>query len=219
VDLTLRAGEIVLLLGPNGAGKTTLLRTLSTLLPWTRGEIIAEVEYDGAVHRLSLGDLASWGRDFVGLVSHASLVYDNLTGAENLALFGALYGLSEEEAKARAGRLLEQLELTDAADRQVVLYSRGMRQRLSVARAVLQDPSLVLLDEPFTGLDPSGVRIVCEMLERLRSEGKVIVLITHHLALPPEVVDRAVMLRRGVVVRDERPAGTPLGRWYEEALS
>lgn len=219
VDLELNAGEIVLLLGSNGAGKTTLLRVLSTLLAPTRGRALASVEAAGAVREVDLMALATWRRDFIGLVSHASLLYDDLTGLENLTFFSGLYGVPAAAGRKRAVALLDDLGLADAADKRVVAYSRGMRQRLSIARALLQDPSMVLLDEPFTGLDQAGCRIVCGMLTRLRAEGKMVVLITHHLALPPDVVDRAVVLRRGVVSRDGHPGDKSLSVWYEEAMA
>ncbi len=219
IDLDLKQGEIVLLLGSNGAGKTTLLRILSTLLAPTRGSAVALVESDGADHEVDLFALATWRRDFIGLVSHASLVYDDLTGLENLTLFAGLYGLPPDVARSRAETLLGDLGLGDAGDKRVAAYSRGMRQRLSIARALLQNPSLILLDEPFTGLDQAGFRIVCQMLRRLREEGKLVVLITHHLTLPDDVIDRAVVLRRGVVARDGNPGSMSLASWYEEALA
>jgi heme exporter protein A len=219
VDLDLEGGEIVLLLGSNGAGKTTLLRILSTLLAPTRGTVTASVESAGVLRNVDLFALASWRRDFIGLVSHASLVYDDLTGLENLTTFSGLYGIPAAQGRKRADQLLRDMGLGDAAGKRVSAYSRGMRQRLSIARALLQNPSLVLLDEPFTGLDQGGIRIVCDMLRRLREEGKLVILITHHLGLPPDVIDRAVVLRRGIVARDGNPGEQPLAAWYEEALA
>lgn len=219
IDLELVGGEVVLLLGPNGAGKTTLLRLLSTLLAPTRGSVTASVASEGKTHEVDFLALATWRRDFIGLVSHDSLVYDDLTGLENLKLFAGLYGLSSTAGAERATGLLADLGLAAAADKRVSAYSRGMRQRLSIGRALLQDPTLILLDEPFTGLDQSGVRIVCDMLRRLREQQKIIVLITHHLGIPTDVVDRAVVLKRGVIARDGKPGAEGLAAWYEEVLA
>ena len=222
-SVELRAGEVTALLGPNGAGKTTLMRLLATLIRPTRGRIRVTLEdrARGKRAEIDLATLTERNREFVGLVSHASLIYEDLTGLENLLLFGELYGLSPETAMARSRALLEQLRLVDGAEGRLVGgYSRGMRQRLSIARALIQEPAVVLLDEPFTGLDRDGCGVLYELLRQLRDAGRLVVLITHDLGLPPGIVDRAVLLARGTVVRDERlGAEASLASWYEAALS
>ncbi len=218
VSVTFKAGQIVLLLGPNGAGKTTLLRILSTLLRPSRGVVTATLTQGEREVSADWFQLATGHRGLLGLVSHASLIYHDLTARENLMLFGELYGLSAEVAEARSRQLLDELELSYAADRRVAEYSRGMRQRLSIARALLQSPSVVLLDEPFTGLDQSGNRILHGVLRRLREEGKVVLMITHHLEQPPDIIDRAILLYQGRLARDADPDGEPLGVWYERGL-
>jgi ABC-type multidrug transport system ATPase subunit len=217
VSLQLHAGQITLLLGPNGAGKTTLLKAASTLLPPTRGRVVAQVEVNGQALELDLGALAQERRDFVGLVSHASLLYEDLTGLENVALFARLYDVPSPDQRARA--LLEELGLWEAAGRRVAGYSRGMRQRLSIARALLQEPALVLLDEPFTGLDQDGIRIVLGVLRGLRARGALVLLITHLLTLPEDLVDRAVLIRGGQVAADGAPGEGGAAAWYERAMA
>ncbi len=219
VSVGFDAGQIALLLGPSGAGKSTLRRVASTLLRPTRGLVTASVEHEGARHEVDLFELAEHDRAFLGLVSHASLIYHDLTGRENLDLFGRLYGLSAEVTRTRAEALIRELDLLDAADRLVAGYSRGMRQRLSIARALIQGPSVLLLDEPFTGLDQSGNRILYGVLRRLRAEGCLTLLITHNLDLPHDLIDRALLLNHGRVAHDGRPdPDLSLALWYEQRL-
>ncbi|MEO1272859.1 MAG: ATP-binding cassette domain-containing protein, partial [Myxococcota bacterium] len=220
-SVELEAGEITALLGPNGAGKTTLMSLLATLIQPTRGQIRVTLEdrQRAKTAEVDLNTLAERSRAFVGLVSHASLIYDDLTGRENLELFAQLYGLSPEAAKHRSQSLLEQLGLLGAEERLVSGYSRGMRQRLSIARALIQDPTMVLLDEPFTGLDRAGCRLLYGLLRELREAGCLVVIITHDLDLPSGLIDRVVLLARGTVVRDERlDPEQRLAAWYESAL-
>lgn len=218
VSLELRAGEVALLLGHNGAGKTTLMRLLSGLLRPSEGQLVARLEVGGEAREVDFYDLFEQRPDLIGLVSHASLLYEDLTGEENLVLFSRLYGLSEQEAKARAQALLGLMGMEKAAQRPVAGYSRGMKQRLSLARALVQRPSLVLFDEPFTGLDQAGQRVVCEVLEKLRAAGCVVVMITHDLGLPPSLLDRAILLEDGEVRQEGRPGAEGLAVWYERAL-
>lgn len=218
VSVGFEAGQVVLLLGPNGAGKTTLLRLASTLLPATRGRLVASIEQQGQAHEVDLMELAKVRRDFVGLVSHSSLLYEELTGRENLELFARLYGLGDKEAQERSAQLLARLDLDFAAERRAAGYSRGMRQRLSIARAMLQSPSLILLDEPFTGLDQDGRRIVFDVLRDLRQQGALVMMVTHFLTLPPDLVDRAVLLKGGQVVRDGAVGQEGVSAWYERGL-
>ncbi len=214
VSLTLRAGEVTLLLGPNGAGKTTLMALLSGLLPWTQGRITAEAEGGGEA---AWGDVVARTPETLGLVSHASLLYEDLSGRENLTLFGGLYGLRGAALRERVDELLERVALREAASRRVTAYSRGMRQRLSIARAIIQRPRVLLLDEPYTGLDSAGVRLLHDLLGEERDRGALLVLITHQLDLPPGLVDRAIVMEQGRVQADGAP-GAELASWYEARL-
>ncbi|MFI5278923.1 MAG: heme ABC exporter ATP-binding protein CcmA [Gemmatimonadales bacterium] len=171
VSFALGKGDVLAVFGPNGAGKTTLLRLLAGVLRPDRGEITI----DG--RRLIRGDAATRRR--IGLISHASLLYDGLTAAENLEFYAQLYGLGDR--KALALRALETVGLADRASSLAATMSRGMTQRLTIARALLHDPEVVLLDEPFTGLDQRAAASLRDQLERLRAAHRVVVLVTHNL--------------------------------------
>ncbi len=171
VSFSLAAGESLAVFGPNGAGKTTLLRILAGLLKPDGGE----VSFGG--EPLIRGNAAHRRR--VGLISHHSLLYDGLTAAENLVFYARLYGIPSPggaAAQALAGVGLEER----AAD-QVGTFSRGMVQRLAIARALLHDPGVVLLDEPFSGLDQRAAAALREVLGRLRAERRTMVLVTHNI--------------------------------------
>jgi heme exporter protein A len=171
VDLRLGPGEAVAVAGPNGAGKTTLLRILAGLMRPTTGEVRLA---DGRTPR----DPAARRR--VGLLSHQSFLYDDLTARENLHFTGRLYGLGD--LAARASRALEEAGLAARADDPVRQLSRGMLQRVAIARALLHEPDILLLDEPFTGLDvPSAARLR-GFLAAQRAAGRGLVIVTHHLA-------------------------------------
>lgn len=187
VTMDLEAGTITGLVGDNGAGKTTLLNILATLDPPTSGEI----NYD----KLSWEQFTKQARSKVGWVSHDSLVYDDLTGRENLTFFGDLYGL--DALDKRVERWLERVGLTDAADRRVGVYSRGMRQRLTLARALIHEPTLVLLDEPLTGLDQGGRSVMADVFARLREQKKIVAMVTHDLSTLAELADQVAILRAG----------------------
>ena len=186
VSLRCDAGEILALLGPNGAGKSTLLSIAATLLEPTSGSVL-------------FGDrpAASALRRHVGLLAHDLYLYPELTAAENLAFFASLHGI---RGAARVDLALERARLADRRDDPVFGFSRGMRQRLALERALLHDPRLVLLDEPFTGLDDTSTGALVERLRDLRARGAIVVLATHDLETIDGLVDRAVMLRDGRLV-------------------
>jgi heme exporter protein A len=171
VDFALGRGGALTVFGPNGAGKTTLLRILAGLLRAERGE----VRMDGRPFRRD--DAAQRRR--IGLISHASLLYDGLTARENLEFYGRLYGLRDVRQAAHAA--LEGVGLAHRSDSPAGTMSRGMLQRLAIARALLHDPDLVLLDEPFTGLDQAAAAALRAQLMRLTAEGRTVVLVTHNL--------------------------------------
>ena len=203
VSLQCRAGEIVALLGPNGAGKSTLLSITATLLEPTSGE----VRY--GEHSARNGGAALRAR--IGVLGHDLYVYPELSPAENLAFFGRIYGLADIERRVEAA--LERAELTHRRDDPVGGFSRGMRQRLALERALLHDPRLVLLDEPFTGLDDAATGALRQRLDGLRRAGCIVLVTTHDLETIDGIVDRAVMLQNGRMVTIEPGAGSLRDRY------
>ncbi|MEN3009628.1 MAG: ABC transporter ATP-binding protein [Candidatus Bipolaricaulaceae bacterium] len=200
VDLAVERGEFLALLGRNGAGKTTLLKIVSTLLLPTAGEVRVE-GYDAVRQPKEV-------RRRIGVVlSGERTLYWKLTGLENLLLFGGLYNLPRREAKARAQELLALVGLSPFAHVSVEKYSTGMRKRLSIARALMHRPSLLILDEPTAGLDPQGTAELWQILRDLRAERRITVLMATHNMLEAEVLpDRLVILEEGRIVAEGSPA-------------
>ena len=200
VTLTCRAGEVVALVGPNGAGKSTLLAIVSTLLTPSAGE----VRYGSHTRRTAGMAL----RSQVGWLGHELQLYPELTARENLRFFAALQGCAD--APARADAALQVARLESRADDPISSYSRGMRQRLALERALIHGPRLVLLDEPFTGLDRASADLLTGRLRTLASQGCLVLFATHDFALADSVVDRVA------VMRDGRLAATaPAAHWRE----
>ena len=198
VSLECGAGQIVALLGPNGAGKSTLLSVVATLLEPSAGS----VSYGGATARESGAAL----RARIGLLGHDLYIYPELSPAENLRFFGRIYRLPEVERRIEAA--LERAELVARRDDPVAGFSRGMRQRLALERALLHDPRLVLLDEPFTGLDDAATAALRRRLEGLRTTGAIVLVTTHDLETIEGIIDRAVMLHNGRLIDLPPGAGT-----------
>ncbi len=190
VDLDVEGGRAVAVLGPNGAGKSTLLRILAGLARPTAGSV--SIRRGGRAP-----DGRGRARAWVGFAGHATLLYPELTARENLVFHGRLQGVVDPAL--RADQLLDEEGLTPVADRRVRTFSRGMAQRLSIARALVQDPPLLLLDEPFTGLDRRAGDRLSERLQRLRSEGRAILLVTHDLLRTSEIADAALILVSGQI--------------------
>lgn len=188
-SLTFRAGEIAGLFGPNGAGKSTLLGVVSTLVRPSAGEI----RYGAATAR-SLGDAL---RSRIGVLGHDLFLYGELTARENLAFFGKLYGL--DRLDDRVAQALDAARLTDRAHDRVSGFSRGLRQRLALERALLHDPRLVLLDEPFTGLDDESTAALADRLKALRAKGAIVLMATHDFESADDLTDRMICLRDGKV--------------------
>jgi len=185
LDLSVPGGSALAVVGPNGAGKSTLLRLLAGLARPTAGTLqVGPPQRDRRRRRAG-----------VGYLGHASLLYPALTARENLTFAGRLYGLPAPEA--RAAELLARHGLEAFADRRAGEFSRGMAQRVAIARALVHEPALVLLDEPFTGLDPDAADALAGRLAELRQAARTLVLVTHELARAADFADRVVVLRRG----------------------
>jgi heme exporter protein A len=196
VDLTVAAGDCVALFGPNGAGKTTLLRLISGLLKPTKGAI----RVDGQ----SLRDNAS-ARGLLGLISHQSMLYTALTARENVEFAARLYGVPD--ARSSAVKALERMRIADRADAPVRSLSRGLQQRVSIARAIVHEPRVVLLDEPYTGLDAAGGAALTDMLLSLRDAGASLVLVTHNVEEGLAVATQAAVMLGGRIVRRDDARG------------
>ena len=192
VTLALHAGDCLALFGPNGAGKTTLLRMLAGLLRPTAGE----ARIDGVT--LPGGSAA---RARVGLISHQSMLYAALTARENVEFSARLHGVASP--RDAADRALAAMRVSDRADTPVRLLSRGLQQRVSIARAMVHEPRVVLLDEPFTGLDEGGAHALTTALESLLGAGAALVLVTHNLAEGLALATHAAVMRAGRLVRLE----------------
>lgn len=188
VSLSVAAGEIVGLLGPNGAGKSTLMSIVAGLIrPAT-----------GSVRFLPAADThAKERRQLIGYLGHELALYPELSARENLRFFARLYGLGAAEGRIDAA--LTHALLYARGDDPIAGYSRGMRQRLALERALLHEPKLILLDEPFTGLDDAGVRLLIRRLETLAASGAAILVTTHDLDIAEAVLTRVVVIRRGGV--------------------
>jgi ABC-type multidrug transport system ATPase subunit len=206
VSLELRAGDILGLLGPNGAGKSTLIGMLATLVAPTSGT----VTYGGQPARALGASL----RGTIGLLAHELYLYPELTARQNLAFFASLYGLDTGNVVPAA---LESAGLSERGDDEVAGFSRGMRQRLALERALMHHPRLVLMDEPFTGLDDSAVAAVRARLQTLRQSGAIVVVATHDLDLADGIVTRVAIVRGGKLVVNE-PATTGLRALYRSQV-
>jgi len=198
VSLTIPIGEVHGLLGPNGAGKTTLVKILSTVLLPTSGSARV-LGYD------VVGEAAAV-RPLIGIVFGGERgLYWRLTGRQNLEYWGALYKLSRAEIRVRSEQLIERVGLIERADERVETYSRGMKQRLHLARGLIGDAKVLFLDEPTTGMDPLAAREFRTLIAELRGEGRTILLATHDMAEAEALCDRVTLIDRGAILATESP--------------
>lgn len=187
------AGQFHAILGDNGAGKTTLLRALAGLAAPTRGNITVFGQTPKAACR------------GIGYMAHPSLLYDEMSGMENLRYFAGLYGIAGD---ARSQEVIRLVGLDPALTRPVGQYSQGMRQRMSLARAILHDPKLLLLDEPFSNVDAQSARAMVALLKSMRDAGKTVFVVTHQAFLLEGVTDEFVLMQDGRIVDRTKSAST-----------
>jgi ABC-type multidrug transport system ATPase subunit len=187
-------GRLYVILGDNGAGKSTLLRIVTGLMEPSQGKVtlLGAGKAREVAHR-------------VGYMAHAPLLYDELSGMENLRYFAGLYGLGDDGAGQRAMRMVG---LDPELKRRIGQYSQGMRQRLSLARAVLHDPELILLDEPFSNVDVHSALEMAAVLGRVRDQGKTVFVVTHQAALMEGIADEFVHMSAGQIVARQATART-----------
>lgn len=193
VSFTVNNGEIVGLLGENGAGKTTTLRMLATMLKISEGKAIIN-GYDASKEPYKVrGEIGILFGGDVGL-------YDRLTARENMMYFAKLNGMSDEEAKGSIANLSNQLEMQDYMDKRVGKFSRGMKQKVSVGRSIVHNPSVVLFDEPTTGLDVSAARIVQDFILSCKKQNKAVVFSSHSMSEVEKLCDRVVIIHKGKLI-------------------
>jgi heme exporter protein A len=195
VTFSLAPGDCLAVFGPNGAGKTTLLRLLAGLLKPSSGSAsLAGIQLPG-------GTLA---RSRVGLISHNTMLYEALSARENVSFAASLYGI--REPRSRVDDALGRMSMLERAEAPVRLLSRGMQQRVSIARAMVHSPQVILADEPYSGLDESGARSLTALLKELRSAGTAIIVVTHNLAEGLSLASHAAVMQRGMFVRYDAAA-------------
>jgi ABC-2 type transport system ATP-binding protein len=198
VTLSVAPGEILALLGPNGAGKTTTVRMLAAILRPTTGRAVVAghdvIEQPRAVRRS------------VGLLTEHPGLYLRMRGAQYVDFFGQMMGLSSAESKRRAQDLLARFDMPEAWDRRMGTYSKGMRQKMALVRAMLHDPSVLLLDEPTSAMDPHSAKLVRDAVLSLRHHRRAIVICTHNLAEAELLADRIAIIRRGEIVTQGAPS-------------
>jgi ABC-2 type transport system ATP-binding protein len=191
-------GEIFGLLGPNGAGKTTTIRMLSGLISPTSG--------GATVNGHSLGEGSQRIRAITGILTESPGMHEKLTARQNLAFYGRLYGLTGANLRSAVDRYLGVVDMLEHGDRRVGRFSKGMRQKIAIARALLHEPEVIYLDEPTSGLDPSAAKTVRDFVATLRELGRSIVVCTHNLDEAERLCDR-IGIMRGTLLRVDTPAG------------
>lgn len=192
VSLHVPAGEVLALLGPNGAGKTTTVRMLAAILRPTSGR--------ARVAGFDVAQQPAEVRRRIGVLTEMPGLYERMKAREYLDFFGQLYGLPLAEHRRRAEGLMERLGMVRVLDARIGTYSKGMKRKLAIVRAMLHDPSVLLLDEPMSAMDPHSARLVRDSIAELRDERRAIVICTHNLAEAEALADRIAIIRRGRII-------------------
>ncbi len=192
INLRIEKGEFLTIFGPNGAGKTTLIKIMSTLVSPTSGKVVID-GFDIKENPVEI-------RKKIGVISHETYLYHELTGAENLRFFGRMYGTPDIEN--RIGELIKQVGLAYRKNDRVRTFSRGMKQRLSIARALIHDPPILFLDEPYTGLDQHASATFDRILGGMNAHDKTRVLISHDIERGISMCDRAIILTNGHIAHE-----------------
>lgn len=192
IDLSIKKGETVAILGPNGAGKSTLLKVIATLIKPSSGFI--------TVDGLDLKKNKTEIQKLMGYLPHSSLLYEHYSPLENLVFFGNLYGIKNVEERAK--ELVKQVGLSFFLNDPVKNFSRGMIQRIAIARAIVHEPQLLLLDEPHTGLDQGAISILNEVIVSMKNKGATTLMVTHDFKQAADICDRIIIINNGKAVDD-----------------
>ena len=201
VDLSIMPGETVAILGPNGAGKSTLLKVLATLIKPTSGLV--------KINGLDLKKDHIEVKKMFGYLPHSSLLYDHYTPLENLVFFGDLYGVKDVENRAR--ELVKEVGLSFFINEPVKNFSRGMIQRIAIARAIIHEPKIMLLDEPHTGLDQGAITILNNVVLSMKAKGCTTLMVTHDFKQAAEICDRIIIVKNGKIADDFKINSKSLG--------
>ena len=195
ISFTVSPGEIVGLLGENGAGKTTTLRMISTMLKISEGEVL--------VNNINAAKEPEKVRNEIGILFGGDVgLYERLTGRENIRYFANLYGMNKTEANKKIDELAKSFQIEDYIDKPVGKYSRGMKQKISIARSIIHTPSVMLFDEPTTGLDVSASRVVQDFILKCKEEGKTILFSSHSMKEVEKLCDRVIIINKGKLLED-----------------
>lgn len=195
ISFNVSPGEIVGLLGENGAGKTTTLRMISTMLKISDGEVI--------VNGYNAANQPEQVRSEVGILFGGDVgLYERLTGRENIKYFADLYGIKKDEANKKIDELAKSFQMEDYINKPVGKYSRGMKQKISIARSIIHTPSVMLFDEPTTGLDVSASRVVQDFILKCKEEGKTILFSSHSMKEVEKLCDRVVIINKGTLLEN-----------------
>ncbi|MEZ5333843.1 MAG: ABC transporter ATP-binding protein [Methanolobus sp.] len=195
IDLDIEKGEFVAVFGPNGAGKTTLLKIMSTIIEPTKGNVL--------VNGIDAKKNPEKIRSIIGAISHETYLYDELTARENLVFFARMYGLEKDIIDDRVDEILKSVNLLKRADERAGSFSRGMKQRLSIARSMLHQPEILLMDEPYTGLDQHAAANFERVLMDTGSSDVTRIMITHNIERAFELCDRMLIMDRGEIRFDK----------------
>ena len=198
LDLHVGAGELLALLGPNGAGKTTTVRMLSSILRPTTGK--------AAVNGYDVVREAAQVRRSIGMLTEQPGLYLRMTGIEYLLFYGRLYGMSDDAIRERGYALFNRFDMADAHERRLGQYSKGMRQKVGLIRAMLHKPAVLLLDEPTSAMDPHSAKLVRDTIKEMRDDQRAIILCTHNLAEAEALADRIAIIKKGAIVAKGSPA-------------